>query len=135
MATATVTGEKELSVSITKEVENANQCRHQQVARRGKVKTPRSNIPHTLKNLKKQDDEITLPPGNVIKDCQVQMDETSYGDWLIARGLVALSQEPEVEPGVVPNTVKTDMQNHANVSKVTVPEDGKGNNTPKQGGA
>ena len=30
MATATVTGEKELSVSITKEeVENANQYRHQ----------------------------------------------------------------------------------------------------------
>ena len=27
------------------------------------------------------------------------------------------------------------MQNHANVSKVTVPEDGKANNTPKQGGA
>ena len=63
------------------------------------------------------------------------MDETSYGDWLIAQGLVALSQEPKVKPGVVPNTVKTDMQNHSNVSKVTVPEDGKANNTQKQGGA
>ena len=53
MATATVTGEKELSVSITKEeVKNANHYRHQQVARRGKVKTPGSNIQCTLKNLK-----------------------------------------------------------------------------------
>ena len=70
MATATVTDEKELSVSITKEeVENANQYRCQQVARRGKVKTSGSNIPHTLKNLRRQDDDIMLPPGNVIEDC------------------------------------------------------------------
>ena len=86
--------------------------------------------------MKKQDenDEDTLKPQkNVIEDYQVQTDETNYGDWLIAQGLVALSQEPEVKPAVVPKPMKKNMQNAPDVTKVIVPEDERPKTTGNQG--
>ena len=48
-------------------------------------------MPWTLKNLKiNSGNDLALPKQeqSVIEDCQVQTDETSYGDWLIAQGIV-----------------------------------------------
>ena len=68
-------------------------------------------MPRTLKNLKiNSRNDLALPKQeqSVIEDCQVQTDETSYGDWLIAQGIVC-----------DPKPVNKDMQNGDTVCKQT----------------
>ena len=103
-----------------------------QTARRGKPFIKQSEPEQkTLAQLKKQTAQIKIEPQETVKvvkeDCHVQIDDSSYGDWLLTQGIQMQSNPPSATPIVIsPNPanihaltnmapditpMKTDMQN------------------------
>ena len=84
--------EKELTLSISSS--DVNICKPQ-VARRGKPLSGPNRQPDrkTLAEMKKINSPQAKPKESsreeVIEDCQVQLEDTSYADWLIEQGIAA----------------------------------------------
>ena len=86
---------KDLHIEIPHaEIREARKAMKPQTARRGRVRAGPVNNGKTLREFKnvqpEQVQNITdQDRGNIIEDCHVTTDNTSYGDWLIEQGIIS----------------------------------------------
>ena len=97
---------KELQIEIT-ETDKASCTTFiwKKTARRGKPFVKHSEPDQkTLGQLKKQTPQIKTEPGEklkIVKDCHIQIDDSSYGDWLLTQGIQLQMSPPSATPIVI----------------------------------
>ena len=94
VASGTQPPTKDLHIEITSaEIMEAHKAMKPQTAHRGRVWAGPANNGKTLCELKNVQPEPVQKTSNqndpnIMEDCHVTTDDTSYGDWLIEQGLV-----------------------------------------------